>query len=200
MDLISVTSGVILHVALGRWVSSPWLVPDLTLVGLVLALVRVLRQAQDPERSRGRGKPRMVSGVESRRTVFVASLLAAALTFHHPFQAAAAYGALGWGIKTLLSRVWSPAVGWQPPSAEGGKAARGVLPLITIGVAEALLLLVLGAPFVLAVMRWMVTCACGWLVAQMTQIPRNTPQIPQINCFCGICVICGVVLLSVLSV
>ncbi len=134
MDLIIVTSGVLLHVALGRWISSPWLVPDLTLVSLVLAL----------RRSRS---------VEPMRTVVITSLLAMAFTVHHPFHAAGAYLVVGWGIKTLMSRLW------YPPSK--GEATRGFLPLISIGIAEALLLVIVGTPLVFAVMRWVVTCGCS---------------------------------------
>ncbi len=134
MDLVIVTSGVLLHVAIGRWFSSPWLVPDLTLVSLVLALVR----------SRQAG---------SMRAVIIASLLVMVFTAHHPFQAAGAYLVIGWGIKTLMSRL---------------EASRGFLPLIAIGIAEALLLVIFGTPLIFAVMRWVVTCGCSLLVILLT--------------------------------
>lgn len=121
------TSGVLLHVALGRWVASPWMVPDLTLVSLVLVLMR--------------SRP-----ANSIRPVVLTSLLAMAFTVHHPFQAGGAYLVVGWGIKTVMSRF---------------EATRGFLPLITIGVAEALLLVIFGTPLVFAVMRWIVTCGCS---------------------------------------
>ncbi|HBQ38715.1 MAG: hypothetical protein A3B73_03970 [Omnitrophica WOR_2 bacterium RIFCSPHIGHO2_02_FULL_63_39] len=138
MDVVVVTIGVLLQVVVGSWVSSPWVVPDLTLIVLTLVVTRT-------------------STPSTARPILVTALLVMCLTARHPLLAAASYLGVGWLIKAAASR-------WD--------LRQGVLPLVMIGVAEAVLLgawlLVVGplphAPFLLAATRWGVTLGCGCLL------------------------------------
>ena len=138
MDLVMVTVGVLIHVVAGSWVSSPWVLPDLTLIVLTLVLTR---SSQPP----------------AVRPILLTSLLVMWFTARHPLLAAASYLGVGWLIRTLASR-WDVRQGVFPLVIIG--LAEAVLLgvwLLTIGPIPR-------APVAAAATRWVVTLGCGWLV------------------------------------
>lgn len=161
MDVVIVAVGALLHLALGRWISSPWMVPDLLLVSLGVALWRSSSSA-------------------SLRPVIVTSLIAMCFTVRHPLQAAWGYLGVGWIMKTVMfrldvSRRFLPR---DPPSCVRPEQSLRDFsgPVLAIGLAEGLLLaiwlVVIGptprSPLVLAAMRWALTCGCGLLATGLT--------------------------------
>lgn len=138
MDVAIVTIGALLQVVAGSWVSSPWVVPDLTLIVLTLVLTRSSQPA-------------------TFRPILVTSLLVMCLTARHPLLAASSYLGVGWMIKTLASR-WDLRQGVLPLVAIGvAEAALLGAWLLAIGPLPR-------APFLFAATRWGVTLGCGCLL------------------------------------
>jgi len=100
--ILIVGLGTLFHLALGRWVASPWLVPDLTLVSMVLAM------AQAPE--------------HSMKLTLLGSCLAMVLTPYQPVLVGLAYTAAG-GLVSLLALRWDFDVPLMPLLATGAAEA-----------------------------------------------------------------------------
>lgn len=138
MDVVIVTIGVLLHVVAGLWVSSPWALPDLTLIVLTFVLLRSAQPA-------------------AFRPILATSLLVMCVTARHPLLAAASYLGVGWLIKTVASR-------WDLRRGVLLLLMIGVAEAALLGV----WLLAVGplprAPFLLAATRWGVTLGCASLL------------------------------------
>lgn len=138
MDIIIVTAGVLLHIAAGAWAASPWMLPDLSLIGLTLVLARS-------------SQPTPV------RPILLVSWLAMCFTARHAVVAAMSYLGAGWLIRVLASR-WEVRQGTLPLLILGlAEAALLGLWLLLIGPRPS-------APFLMVSMRWAVTLGCGWLL------------------------------------
>ena len=99
-----VGAGALSHLVLGRWVVSPWLMPDLMLLTVFLAMVHT------PGHPIG---PALLGG-----------LVAMLSAVHHPLLVGLAYLGAGWLIKWLAAR-WDLADGAMPWVAVG--VAEGML-------------------------------------------------------------------------
>lgn len=78
--------GTLIQVSVGRWVGSPWVVPDLILISMILAMAKV------PE------DPPMSSGLWG-------AVLAMVATLHEPVAVGLAYLGTAWLVRRLASRL-----------------------------------------------------------------------------------------------
>jgi len=82
---IFVAVSALLHLVLGRWMPSPWVMPDLTVTSMVLAILLLPRRPLGPAAAGG--------------------AMVMLTTVHHPLAMGAAYAAAG-GLVKLCSGWW----------------------------------------------------------------------------------------------
>lgn len=102
--------GILAHMVLGRWSPSPWLVPDLTALAMLTAILRLPGHPIAP--------------------AVVASVVAMALAVHHPLQSGAAYLLAGM-LALWMAHQWD----LTQPSTERliVVACQAVLTLVLLG-------------------------------------------------------------------
>jgi len=106
--VVVVGLGVLSHLAIGRWLPSPWLVPDLTMLSVAVLILRLPGHPLAP--------------------AWLAGVAAMALAVHHPLWAGMAYLAAGAAVKWMAHQ-WEVTV----PSRERlviGIAQGGLLILL----------------------------------------------------------------------
>jgi hypothetical protein len=107
MGLAVVGLGVLLHLFLGHWVSCPWLVPDVTLVSMVCAMLRTA------------GSPLMLA--------LLGGCLTTLFTARHPLLVGMAYVGAGWLVAQLARR-------WDLTEASMQRAAVGLTETLLVAV------------------------------------------------------------------
>lgn len=78
--------GTLIQVSVGRWVGSPWVVPDLILISMILAMAKV---PEDPPMSPG----------------LWGAVLAMVATLHEPVAVGLAYLGAAWLVRRLAFRL-----------------------------------------------------------------------------------------------
>jgi len=148
-EMLIVGLGVFVQLILGRWLPSPWLVPDLTLVGVLLVMARM------PQHSLG---PALMAG-----------LLVMAVTVQQSLVVGLAYVGAG-GLMRLLSSWWDLADPFLQPMALALAEAFLLVIWFLLGVPITLGLLLLGG------LRLLVTVASLLLVRLL--IPSSSAPSP----------------------
>ena len=134
--VLIVGSGTLCHVVLGRWVS-PWLMPDLTLLSVLLTMLQI------PGHPLG---PALLGGV-----------LAMVLAVHHPVLIGLAYLGAGWVVKWLAA--W-----WDVTGVSMQRMAVGVAEGLLLTVLLMLSAPVTGGLLLLGGLRLAITILCLPLV------------------------------------
>ena len=137
-----VSMGALGHLAIGRWVASPWLVPDLTLVIIVVTMIRCPGYSLSP--------------------ALYGGLLVMLFTIHHSVAVGLAY--VGAGVLTkLLATQWNVASPFLQQAMVG--VAETGLVMVALFLNRAASLTLLG----LAGAKVLITVACVPLLRRLVQ-------------------------------
>lgn len=150
---IFVAVSALLHLVLGRWMPSPWLMPDLTVTSMVLAILLLPRRPLSPAAAGG--------------------TLVMLTTVHHPLAMGAAYAAVGGLIK--LCAGW-----WDLTAPAFQRAAVIAAQLLLLAVAFVVSVPLTWEVGLLAAGHLLITAMCVPLVRSllMTVIPSTSVDRP----------------------
>ena len=162
-DFLIVGCGVLWHLILGRWLSSPWVVPDVTLASVVLAMARTPRQPLNAS-SRFAHSGQWGEPVHAMGPALVAGLLVMLLSVRKPLLMGTAYVGAGWLVRSLALR-------WDLTSPAMQRAAVAIAEACVLAVELFLTITVTPGLLFLSAARLVMTVAClplfRWIVNPM---------------------------------